>query len=467
MQYTDIWMDTRSATEGSLFICSKGATFNSHSAIPALISAGVKAIVITQDISDDLYQQASLCDIEIIERIGDPLQTVIDDYVDRVYPMQPCVIAVTGTDGKSSTVHYCRLLAREVGLSAATIGTLGLVSDVVLPPRYKTDSGMTTPDRITLRQWLHHLAEAGVTHAFVEYSSIGIHQGRMRGVDVFGAVWTTQGTDHLDYHGTMDAYLGEKKKLFTQIVDVDGFSLLHSSVTAIDDNQCRSGVVSRCDTPRMYYQAGSGYVMEYLGHGVQTSLHASYHIYNLGIALECLRLLGYDYDFSEVIRTIAPPCGRFDSIGGGDQPLVIIDYAHTSDALENVLQAARDITPDDGQLIVVFGCGGDRDTTKRAPMGQIAVRMADRIIVTDDNPRTEYPDAIRAQILSDMSEEQRDRVVEMGDRKVAIQAAVQTARPGDVILIAGKGHEDYQIIGTTKHHFSDHEVVKGVLNSQE
>jgi UDP-N-acetylmuramoyl-L-alanyl-D-glutamate--2,6-diaminopimelate ligase len=463
VHYTDIWMDTRKATEGSLFICSQGASFNSHSAVPDIVDRGVRAIVITQDIPDESYDYAEEAGVEIIERIGEDMQLVIDDYLERVYPMQPCIIAVTGTDGKSSTVHYCRLLARTVGIVSASIGTLGLVSDMGVPERYGSDAGMTTPDRVTLRQWLHALAESGVSHVFIEYSSIGIHQGRLRGSVVWGALWTTQGTDHLDYHGTVEAYLSEKKKLFTEIVSPQGFSLIHDSVTALLDVDCRSNTVSRSETLRSFYKKNMGYVVEYRGVAVQTRLHAAYHIYNLSLALDCMSLLGYEYDFTETLQTITPPCGRFDSLGGeGNHPLVIIDYAHTADALLSVLQECRSILGEAGRLWCVFGCGGDRDSTKRPVMGAAADAAAHHIIITDDNPRTEDRDSIHQQILAGVSDRENAQIIP--DRTKAIQYVLSHAVIGDVVLIAGKGHETYQIVGTVKHHFSDHEVVRQVFD---
>ncbi|MEO8958382.1 MAG: UDP-N-acetylmuramoyl-L-alanyl-D-glutamate--2,6-diaminopimelate ligase [Rudaea sp.] len=382
------------------------------------------------------------------------------------------VIGVTGTNGKTSTVQLLACALQLLGARAATIGTLGagLVGEIVAAQR-------TTPDAVSVHALLAQFRDAGASHVAMEVSSHALDQGRVNGVDFDVAVFTNLSRDHLDYHGSMQAYGAAKAKLFAwpglrcAVIDSDdafgrelsanlpaGVRRLryalddtYAEITAANVHSDGNGLTFVLRTPW-----GEG--------NVHSSLLGRFNIYNLLGVAGCLGTLGYDFaQIPDVLSRLQPVSGRMSRLGGNaTTPLIVIDYAHTPDALEQALENLRNHCA--GQLICVFGCGGERDQGKRPLMGEIAERLADWIIVTDDNPRAENGDVIVAQIVAGLKRPKNASI--QRDRAAAIATAVRAAGPGDVVLIAGKGHEPYQEVAGIKHAFDDIKVAQNALEAR-
>ena len=389
----------------------------------------------------------------------------------RLYPRQPALVAaVTGTNGKSSTVDFLRQIWAFAGIDAASLGTLGAISKAGV-----TDLGHTTADPVQIHAVLQRLADEGVTHAAMEASSHGLHQHRLDGVKLTLAAFTNLTQDHLDYHGTMDAYREAKLMLWDRleagapaIVNADA-----REAPAFEERARAKGLsVLTCGwraapeglkiveiQPR---PAGQIIDLRWAGqrHRVELPLIGEFQALNAVTAAAMALAGGQDAaSVFAAMAQLAPVKGRMEHIGATPTGAhVFVDYAHTPDGLDVLLRAARPHAP--GRIVLVFGCGGDRDKAKRPQMGAIAQRHADVVIVTDDNPRTEDPASIRKMVLEGVSGAE-----EIGGRAEAICAAVARLNPGDALLIAGKGHETGQIIGKTVHPFSDQEEAAKALEA--
>ncbi|HLG90039.1 MAG TPA: UDP-N-acetylmuramoyl-L-alanyl-D-glutamate--2,6-diaminopimelate ligase [Alphaproteobacteria bacterium] len=381
------------------------------------------------------------------------------------YGAQPeTMAAVTGTSGKSSTVSFARQIWKALGRSSASLGTLGIDSDPI--QRY---SGLTTADPVRLHADLAELARAGVTHAAMEASSHGLDQYRLDGVTVKAAGFTSFGRDHLDYHATADAYFAAKARLFTEVLQPGGTAVLNADIPEFDRlRKLARGaghpVISYGEhgkelriVERRATAIGQSVTLELFGQrcAIAFPLVGAFQLMNALCALGLMTATGADAaSAADALEKLQGVRGRLERVARlANGAAVYVDYAHKPDALETVLNALRPHT--DGKLVIVFGCGGDRDRGKRPIMGEIATRLADRVIVTDDNPRSEEPAAIRAQILAGAP-----GAVEIGDRAEAIEAAVKALRPGDVLVVAGKGHEQGQIVGSEARPFDDAAVVR-------
>ena len=382
------------------------------------------------------------------------------------------VIGVTGTNGKTSTVHLLAQALHRAGRTVATIGTLGagLVGDVA-------EGARTTPDAIAVQGLLATFRDEGASHVAMEVSSHALDQGRVNAVAFDLAVFTNLTRDHLDYHGTMQAYGATKERLFAwpgldaAIINVDdpfgralasrlasqgGTELLRYGIEREDADLVASAVAT--GTSGLAFHLATPW-----GEGeIATQLLGRFNVSNLLAVAACLGRLGFAFDaIREALAGLEPVSGRMNRIGGDALPLVVVDYAHTPDALEQALTSLRSHAH--GTLICVFGCGGERDAGKRPEMGAIAEALADLVIVTDDNPRGEDGDAIVAAIVAGF--ENPGRVTIERDRRRAIALAIHAAHAGDVVLIAGKGHEPYQEIGGIRHPFDDLAVAQGVLGA--
>lgn len=391
------------------------------------------------------------------------------------YGVQPRVVAaVTGTNGKSSVAHFTRAIWQTLGLDAASMGTLGLVSRTL-----NRSGGLTTPDPVALHRDLAALARAGVDHLALEASSHGLEQHRLDGIDFAAAAFTNLSRDHLDYHRTMAAYFAAKARLFADLLPAGGTAVINADTPEAD------ALTALCESRghRLLRYGAAGSELKLLStamtaHGqylaldvlgrlyeVELKLVGSYQAANVLAALG-LVLAEEDVDPDAAVAALsslqgAP--GRLQHVGStGNEAPVYVDYAHTPDALETVLKALRPHVKN--RLLVVFGCGGDRDAGKRPLMGGIAARFADLAILTDDNPRTEDAAAIRQAVRAGAKDATNLR--EIGDRQAAIEAAVQELRDGDALVIAGKGHEPGQIVGTTVLPFDDAEVARAALRTR-
>ncbi len=380
------------------------------------------------------------------------------------------VIGVTGTNGKTSTVHLLAQALHGAGRKVATIGTLGagLAGKVV-------EGARTTPDAIAVQGLLATFREEGASHVAMEVSSHALDQGRVNAVAFDLAVFTNLTRDHLDYHGTMHAYGAAKERLFAwpgldaAIINVDdAFGRALAARVPEEVALLRSGIEHDADLVARAIETASSGLRFHLetpwGEGrVETRLLGRFNVSNLLAVAACLGRLGFGFDaIRDALAALEPVAGRMNRLGGEDAlPLVVVDYAHTPDALEQALTSLRAHTH--GALICVFGCGGERDAGKRPEMGAVAEALADLVIVTDDNPRGEDGDAIVAEIIAGL--ERPERVTIERNRRRAIALAIHAAHAGDVVLIAGKGHEPYQEIAGVRHPFDDIAVARDVLGA--
>lgn len=465
-------LNSQAVRPGALFIAIQGAKFDGREFIAEAIQHGASAVLCSGDAAAISYQHT----IPIITLPN--LQSQVGYIADRFYSHpshELVVIGVTGTNGKTTTAHMLAECLSLLGVPAASIGTLGL--------KFKSiyhDFGLTTPDAINLQRSLAELRDAGAKAVVMEVSSHALDQGRVNGICFSGAMFTNLTQDHLDYHHSMDEYLKAKIKLFTT-------SQLKFAVVNRDDNASESVISAlkpdvtcyhyylktNCPEGAQHHLTASdsniqGPISFTVQHGgkrafIQTQFMGEFNISNVLGVIGALVGLGISLDaIAKVLPQVSAAPGRMQGLGGGLHPYIIVDYAHTPDALEKALLAARAHSV--GTLWCVFGCGGDRDTGKRAMMGRVASELADKVILTNDNPRTESPSNIVAGIMQGIAPEMHNKVKIEFDRKQAILSAISEAKATDVILVAGKGHEDYQITGTEKHSFSDAECIKSILN---
>ncbi len=465
---TGFAIDHRKVAPGAVFGAFAGARANGEDFIDAAVAAGAVAVVARPEAS--VHGAAHIADAV-------PRAAFARLAARFFAPFPPVTAAVTGTNGKTSTVELTRQLWTMAGHRAASVGTLGIT---VGDDRQLT--GLTTPDVVTFLGTMGGLAREGVTHAAFEASSHGLDQHRTEGLPVRVAAFTNLSRDHLDYHGTMEAYFAAKLRLFTQVVEPGGHAIVwaddpaaqavEAATNARDLQLCtvgRSGHEFRLKstTPTRF---GQRLEIDLFGGEWGTTLElpliGAYQAANALVAAAIVWATEekgsahrYTDDVLKLLERVVPIRGRLERAlvtpsGAG----VYIDYAHTPDALAAAIAALRPHTP--GRLILVFGAGGDRDQGKRGPMGAIAQAHADLAIVTDDNPRHEHPATIRASILLAASSAK-----EIGDRREAIAHALGLARAGDTVLIAGKGHETVQIVGDTAHPFDDVAVARELASA--
>lgn len=443
--------DSRSVEPGYAFVAIKGQNFNGETYIDEAIKRGASYIIVSEDSQID-------CSTAQLIKVKEPRE-YLAALAKQLTPGQPeNTVAVTGTNGKTSVAFFFKQLAKLQGFKSAAIGTLG-----VLTEDYDFDNSnpLTSPDPVTLHKALNKLAEHGVTHAALEASSHGLDQHRLDSVLFKAAGFTNFTRDHLDYHTTMEDYFIAKCRLFRDFAM--NYAILNADIPEFIGLQ---KIASVCGLKVLSYGQNAKEIklikkhnkqieLEVFGkkHFAEINLEGDFQIHNSLCALGLTIATGLDPSkaIADLSKLVAAP-GRMEKIMDKAGAKIFVDYAHTPDALENTLKSAR--TECNGKLWIVFGCGGDRDPGKRPIMGKIAQRYADMIVITDDNPRTEDATAIRKQIMS-----ATPQAIEIGDRYNAIKHAMNNLNNGDVLIIAGKGHEDYQIIGTEKLHFSDHQSV--------
>ncbi|OJW73872.1 MAG: UDP-N-acetylmuramoyl-L-alanyl-D-glutamate--2,6-diaminopimelate ligase [Sphingomonadales bacterium 63-6] len=441
---TGFAIDHRKVAPGTVFGAFKGAKFNGEDFIPAAIAAG--AIVIVARPEAKVEGAVHIADVE-------PRRAFARLAARFFQPVPDMVVAVTGTNGKTSTVEMTRQLWRMAGHRAASIGTLGVTT-----PDESVSTGLTTPDIVTFLSNMHGLAQEGVTHVAYEASSHGLSQYRVEGLKVSAGAFTNLSRDHLDYHKDMEDYFAAKMRLFDEVVEDGGTAVVWAddewSARAVDHARRRGlklltvgeqGEGIRL-VQRIPGQLGQELDLEYGGAAwkVKLPLIGGYQAANALISAGLVLATGGDPKATfDAVARLQPVRGRLEraAITAAGAP-VYVDYAHTPDALEAAIAALRPHVTQGGKLIAVFGAGGDRDTGKRAEMGKVAARAADLVIVTDDNPRSEDPAAIRAMVLAGAPDAR-----EIGDRRAAIAVAIAEAGARDIVLIAGKGHEQGQIVG--------------------
>ena len=458
---TDVVSDSRKVTTGSLFVAVRGTTVDGHSFIPLLQYSGVAAIV-CEEFPE--FIESSITYIKVSDSAV-ALGYLASEWWDN--PSRKLnLVGVTGTNGKTTTATLIYEMARLMGYKA---GLLSMVCNYVEDEAIPTNQ--TTPDPLTINALLHRMVEAGCDYASMEVSSHAAHQHRIAGLHFAGGVFSNLTRDHLDYHKTVEAYLVAKKSFF------DGLPSTAFALTNIDDKvgevmvqntkarKYTYSLRSRADfTGRIIESRLDGTTMSFNGRDVEVLFTGKFNAYNLTAVYGVSILLGWPLEEVLVgMSRLVPVAGRFQAFHSPKGYTAIVDYAHTPDAVVNVLQAIREVIGNRGSIITVVGAGGNRDKGKRPIMAREAALRSDRLILTSDNPRFEEP----GDILRDMEEgldiEGRKKSLSIVDRREAIRAAAAFAQPGDVILIAGKGHEDYQEIKGVKHHFDDREVVKEVF----
>ncbi|MBW8303822.1 MAG: UDP-N-acetylmuramoyl-L-alanyl-D-glutamate--2,6-diaminopimelate ligase [Brevundimonas sp.] len=452
---TGVTADSRKVAPGSLFVALPGSAADGRAFIPQALSHGAAAVLAPAD------TDAALAPVLVTS--GDVRRSYAIA-ARSFYGTQPATcVAITGTNGKTSVAAFCRQIWASLGLSAASMGTLGVLKQTGNVNQALTGPGLTSPDAADAARLLAELATGGVTHLALEASSHGIDQRRLDGVSLKAAAFTNLTQDHLDYHGDMEAYRAAKLRLFdtllprgrTAVLNADSDAYSSFAAASIMSGLGVLGVGERGrDLTLVGRQAvpeGQRLTLDVRGtlHEVLLPLAGAFQASNALVAAGlCIaagetpeRVLGG-------LEHITGAQGRLQRIAGPGRGEVYVDYAHTPDGLETVLKALRPHAT--GRLIVVFGAGGDRDKAKRPMMGEIAARLADVAIVTDDNPRSEDPAAIRKAVRAGCPGAQ-----EIGDRRAAIRQAIEQMRDGDVVVIAGKGHEQGQIVGGVTHPFDD------------
>lgn len=472
VEVRNIQYDSRNVVQGDCFVAIRGTGVDGHRFISTAIANGAKVVVLEDDgiLPDSFFMHAGVVKVVVADsRIA--LAQLAANYHD--HPSNKLtMIGVTGTNGKTTTTHIIKSILEASGETVGLIGTIEYaIGNRTFPATH------TTPESLELNALLAQMVEAGCTSVSMEVSSHALHQSRVFGLAYRAAVFTNLTQDHLDYHGSMEEYCRAKKTLFNGLTD-------EASAVVNQDDPWGAKIVEGSRARKLMYSANGeatvsardislsieGTSMAVVHNGrttpVTSPLVGRFNVYNILAAFSTGVCLGISPEvIGQGIRSLKAVRGRFERIASPKGWTAIVDYAHTPDALEKCLHAIRDVlqmTPG-GKIITVFGAGGDRDKTKRPLMGAVAGNLSDAVIVTSDNPRTEDPGGIINDIVGGIPKE--TTALREPDRRKAIAQAVSMARSGDVILIAGKGHEDYQVIGKDKIPFSDQEVVGALAQS--
>ena len=463
-EVTDICFDSRKVGQGSCFVAQVGTKVDGHQYIDATIQQGAVAVV-CQRMPQKVSPQVAYV---VVENSDLALGIMADNFYGHP-SRQLKLIGITGTNGKTTTVTLLHRMFRQNGYHVGLLSTIvNKIDETEIPATH------TTPDALELNSLLQQMVQAGCQYAFMEVSSHAIVQHRIGGLTFAGGIFSNITHDHLDFHKTMANYIAAKKMFFDNL-PAEAFAL-----TNIDD---RNGMVMVQNTKakvqtyslqrmadfrsRIVEDTFQGLQLEINGREVWTRLVGKFNAYNLTAIYAAAVLSGIEEtEALRLLSTLEAAEGRFQYVSGRGIT-AIVDYAHTPDALENVLTTINDIRRDCQQLISVVGCGGDRDKTKRPEMAKIACTLSDRLILTSDNPRTEDPERILDDMEAGLSLEEKGQVVRITDRRQAIKTAVMMAKEGDIILVAGKGHEKYQDINGVKHHFDDREELYKLVNSEK
>ena len=462
---TDLINDSRQAREGVMFVALKGVAVDSHRFIPDVVAAGARAIV-CEDMPATLNDQVTYIQVEkgVIA-----LARLADEWFD--HPSR-CLrlVGVTGTNGKTTTATLLYEMARLMGHKAGLLSTVKNIIDTV-----EQDAKQTTPDHLTLNRLLYEMVQAGCEYAFMEVSSHACVQRRIEGITFAGGIFTNLTRDHMDFHKTVDNYIAAKKMFFDALPE-GAFALVNA------DDKVGEVMLQNTRAAKYRYSLRSmadykgrivesrldGTTLELNGNQVEVLFTGRFNAYNLLSVYGASLLLGFDpQEVLVKMSLLEPVAGRFQTMRSPRGYTAIVDYAHTPDALVNVLDTIREVVGTNGHIITVCGCGGDRDRGKRPIMAREAALRSDRVVLTSDNPRTEDPDAILREMETGLPDEKRPVTLIITDRRQAIRTACQLAQSGDVVLVAGKGHEDYQEINHVKHHFDDREEIAQVYAGEK
>jgi UDP-N-acetylmuramoyl-L-alanyl-D-glutamate--2,6-diaminopimelate ligase len=460
-EVTSITSDSRTVTPGSLFIAVEGIFTDGHAYIGKAIEQGAVAVVYDKPMIEEYFSRVTYIQVK---QSAVALAQIASAWYGNPSSLLK-LVGVTGTNGKTTVATLLYDTFRHLGYPA---GLLSTVANYVNGKRYSTTH--TTLDPIALNDYLRKMVDAGCEYAFMEVSSHAIHQKRVHGLRFVGGIFTNLTQDHLDYHKNMLEYRNVKKAFFddlpaeafalTNIDDKNGMVMFQNTKAS----QYTYSVKSLADfKARIFEKHFDGTDIEINGKELFVQFLGTFNVYNLLAVYGAGALLGLEEE--ELLRTISllePVAGRFQTLRSSFPYTVIIDYAHTPDAVANVLSTIDEMLKWKGRIITVIGCGGNRDKTKRPIMAREATRVSERVIFTSDNPRFEDPEEILQDMLDGITEEERLYTLTIPDRREAIKAACGMANKGDVVLIVGKGHEDYQEINGVKHHFNDKEEVQKI-----
>lgn len=452
-------IDSRQVKEGNMFIAVKGTAADGHSYIGKAIELGAKAIV-CEDMPEQLAENVAYVRLANTEQnVGQIATNFYDDPSSKLK-----LVGVTGTNGKTTIATVLYDMFRYMGHKAGLLSTVcNYIDGEAIPTEH------TTPDPITLNKLLAQMVEAGCEYAFMEVSSHSVVQNRIGGLKFAGGMFTNITRDHLDYHKTFENYIKAKKQFFdnlpagafaiTNVDDKNGMVMLQNTKAEVKTYSVQSPADFKAKIIECHFE---GMYLDINGIEVGVQFIGKFNVSNLLAVYGSAVMLGKaPQEVLVAMSAMKPVNGRFEALRSPSGYTAIVDYAHTPDALENVLNAIHGVMEGkEGKIITVCGCGGNRDKGKRPLMAQEAVRQSDKVILTSDNPRFEEPEDILNDMQAGLTPEQLTGVLTIVDRRQAIKTACMIAQPGDVILIAGKGHEDYQIVKGVKHHFDDKEEVR-------
>ena len=464
VEITGVNIDSRKIEDGHLFVAMKGTQTDGHLFIPKALQLGAKA-VLCEDMPEDCQPGVTYVQVTSTEDTVGPVATVF--YGEPSQKLK--LVGVTGTNGKTTIATLLYNMFRQFGHKCGLLSTVcNYIEGEPIPADH------TTPDPIELNHLLHMMVEAGCEYAFMECSSHAIAQKRIGGLKFAGGLFTNLTRDHLDYHKTFENYRDAKKAFFdgltkdafaiTNADDKNGRVMVQNTKAQVKTYSTRTMADFRARIIECHFE---GMYLEINGHEVGVQFIGKFNVSNLLAVYGAAVMLGKQPDdILVVLSTLKSVAGRLEPIRSKEGVTAIVDYAHTPDALENVLNAIHEVLEGkQGKVITVCGAGGNRDKGKRPLMAKEAVKQSDRVIITSDNPRNEEPQDIINNMLAGLTPQQMKKVVSIVDRREAIRTAVMMAEKGDVILIAGKGHEDYQEIKGVKHHFDDREEVRKIFEN--
>ncbi len=452
---TGINIDSRRVVPGNMFIAMRGTQVDGHQFIPKAVELGAVA-VLCEDIPSDAPASVTFVKVADCEDCVGQIATTF--YGNPTAKLR--LVGVTGTNGKTTVATLLYNMFRKMGHKCGLLSTVcNYIEDEAVPATH------TTPDPIELNQLLARMVEAGCEYAFMECSSHAIAQKRIGGLTFAGGIFTNLTRDHLDYHKTFENYRDAKKAFFdnlpksafaiTNADDRNGMVMTQNTKASVKTYSTRSMADFTAHIIECHFE---GMYLEMDGHEVGVQFIGKFNVSNLLAVYGAARMLGKETeDILLVMSTLKSVSGRLEPLRSPEGYTAIVDYAHTPDALENVLCAIHEVLNGKGQVITVCGAGGNRDKGKRPLMAQEAVKQSDKVIITSDNPRFEEPQDIINDMLAGLTPQQKKKVLTITDRREAIRTACMLAQKGDVILVAGKGHEDYQDVKGVKHHFDDKE----------
>ena len=461
IEITGVNIDSRRIKEGHLFIAQRGTQVDGHKFIPKAIELGAKA-VLCEVLPEEKAEGVTYVQVESTEDVAGKVATIF--YGDPSRKLK--LVGVTGTNGKTTIATLLYNMFRKLGYKCGLLSTVcNYIEDEAVPADH------TTPDPIELNYLLSRMVDAGCQYAFMECSSHAIAQKRIGGLDFAGGLFTNLTRDHLDYHKTFENYRNAKKAFFDQLPktafaitnadDKNGMVMVQNTKATVKTYSTRTMADFKAKILECHF---GGMSLEIDGREVGVQFIGKFNVSNLLAVYGAAVMLGEKPEnVLLVMSTLKSVSGRLDPIQSPEGYTAIVDYAHTPDALENVLNAIHEVLEGKGHVITVCGAGGNRDKGKRPLMAQEAVKQSDKVIITSDNPRFEEPQDIINDMLAGLDDQQMKKVVSIVDRREAIRTACMLAQKGDVILVAGKGHEDYQEIKGVKHHFDDKEVLREAM----